>query len=417
MRGFGLPQVSFASECQMDEVAAALGLDPLKIRRGNALKIGSRTATGQVITHSAGLVEAIDRVAERSDWEARRREAAEGRGAGTRKRGLGLACAWHPCGTSRATDHMGAHLYVNEEGRLVVAAGVSEMGQGARTVLAQIAAEELGLTMEDVVVNEPDTRVDAESGTTSGSRGTTIGGNAVIRAAREAREALLEKASEILSVHPSELEIREGLMAGRSGQGTIPFREVAKRLWAEGRRLIGHGWWKPPGISFDPETGNGNPSHVYEYVAQVAEVEVDEETGEVSLLRLTGASDVGRAINPTLVEGQIQGGMAMGVGFGMTEEVKLEGGKILNPGLTDYLIPSAQDVPPMETIIVESPNVHGPFGAKGSGEPPSNPTAAAIANAIYDATGVRIRELPASPEKVWRSLQGGIARVCPAAIG
>ena len=387
MRGYGVPQVCFATESQVDDLAYRLGMDPLELRRLNGFRLGSATATGQVLDQSVGYQETLRRAAEAAGWTGGRRPEAPRRGTGRRAGGTGAATSFFAVSSGRGNDFATAYIFLTGEGRIEVRTGLVELGQGSRTVLAQLAAEALGVPLELVSTPEPDTAVDPDSLTTTASRGATLGGNAVLMAARAARETL-------------------GRLGGAPGApGELPLAELGRRLCPGGRLLIGQGQWRKPTPTFDPETGQGQPYHVYTYATQIADVEVDLETGEVEVLRVVAAHDVGRAINPALVGAQIQGGVSMGVGYALYEDLRFREGRMQNPDLTDYVLPTSVETPAVVPVIVEEPNEMGPFGGKGIGEPPVIPTAPAIANAIFHATGARVRALPITPERVLDALR------------
>jgi CO/xanthine dehydrogenase Mo-binding subunit len=280
------------------------------------------------------------------------------------------------------------------------------MGQGAFTVLPQICAEELGVAMEDVRLVAPDTDMVPESGPTVGSRSTTLMGNAIILACRQVKEALGETAAQMLAVPAERLVFRERKVFDREDPDKpIEFKAVAARCMATGKRLIGQGWWAPPMSSLDPHTGQGDPYFVYTYSTHMVQVVVDVETGEVELEDYVAAFDVGKAINPRAVEGQIEGGVAMGLGYALMEKVAIQEGRIRNLSLQDYLIPTTLDVPDIKPIILEVANEYGPYGAKGIGEMPNIPATPAILNGIAHACGGRVRSLPADPEAVFWAIK------------
>ena len=406
MRGFGAPQVHIAHEQIMDELARELGLDPLEIRRKNAFKLGSTTATGQVLDQSVGLQETLEACAREFDWEKRSGASGYVDAEKTKRRGIGLGLGWYRTSIGTAADGCGANVYVHEDGSVLLFTGITEMGQGSYTVLPQICAEELGITVDQVRLVQPDTHMVPESGPTVGSRSTTLMGNAIIQAARQVKEAILETAAELLLVPTRQLEARQGRIWDRENpERGLLFREAAARAMARGKRLIGQGWWTPPPATLDPETGQGNPYFVYTYSTHMAEVEVDVETGEVEVTDYVAAFDVGKAINPRAVEGQIEGGVAMGLGYALMEEVVLKNGIPQNLSLQNYLIPTILDVPRIKSIILEMANAHGPYGAKGIGEMPNIPATPAILNAIANACGGRVRSLPADPEKVFWAIR------------
>ncbi len=408
MRGFGAPQVHIAHEQLMDELAAELGMDPVELRRINAFRQGSVTATGQVLDQSVGLVETLEACARRFDWDERRRQGGGGTVSPGKRRGVGVGMGWYRTSIGTGSDACGANVYVHEDGSVLLYSGITEMGQGAFTVLPQICAEALGVRLEDVRLVTPDTDLVPESGPTVGSRSTTLMGNAIIQACQQVMESLVPVAAEMLDCPPSRLVFRRGEVFDRENPGRkLAFKEVAAQCMIRGQRLIGQGWWAPPPSSLDPETGQGNPYFVYTYSTHMAEVEVDLETGEVEVTRYVAAFDVGKAINPKALEGQIEGGVAMGLGYALMEEVVLHQGMPQNLGLQDYLIPTVLDVPDIQPVILEHPNLHGPYGAKGIGEMPNIPATPAILNAIADACGGRVRSLPADPEAVFWAIQEG----------
>ncbi len=406
MRGFGAPQVCFAHESILDELAGMLGMSPLAIRMKNAFQVGSITATGQVLDQSVGLKEALDACARAFDWERRSRGGSCADPGGIRRRGVGIGVGWYRARAGYASEGCGANVYVHEDGSVLLYTGITEMGQGAFTVLPQICAEALGVNVEDIRMITPDTDLVPESGPTVASRSTTQMGNAIILATREIKESLLEMASKMLSIPAERLTAKNRYIFDREDPGKfVLFKEAVAKCMATGKRLIGQGWWTPPTGTLDPETGQGNPYFVYSYSTHMAEVLVDTETGAVEVTDYAAAYDIGKAINPKLVEGQIEGGIGMGVGFALMEEIVVKEGVIQNLGLEDFLIPTALDMPPITPMIVEQENKFGPYGAKGIGEMANIPSAPAIVNAIAHACGGRVRSLPADPEKVFRAIR------------
>ncbi|HEY5686629.1 MAG TPA: molybdopterin cofactor-binding domain-containing protein [Acidimicrobiia bacterium] len=317
---------------------------------------------------------------------------------------------WYPIGFTVAANPSAALVKVNEDGTATVVSGTVEIGQGSLTVLGQIAAQVLGLAADDVVVVAGDTDTSPMDTGPIASRTTFVTGEAVRRAAVTARQVLFEVAAPILAVPSADLEAAERQIRVKAyPQRTLPIAEVAARaLVRDGSPPVGVGTFNPPTVAMDPDTGQGKPFAAYVYATQIAEVVVDDETGEVEVVRITAAHDCGTAINPALVEGQIEGGIAMGLGMALEEEILFDDdGAQLNPNLTNYIIPTTLDMPRIDTEIVETHDPVGPFGAKGVGEPTLVPTAAAIANAIFDAVGVRITDLPATAEKVLMALRAG----------
>ncbi|HYB19865.1 MAG TPA: xanthine dehydrogenase family protein molybdopterin-binding subunit [Thermodesulfobacteriota bacterium] len=406
MRGFGAPQVCFAHESMMDELALELGMNPLEIRRKNAFRLGSTTATGQILKESMGLREAMEACSKAFNWDQRYRESGYVDAERSRRRGVGMALGFYRTSIGAGFDGCGANVYVHEDGSVLLYTGITELGQGSFTVLSQICAEELGIEVEDIRLVSPDTDLVPDSGPTVGSRSTTLMGNAIILAARQVKESLMEMASQMLFVPVERLEARNRRLYDRENPGRfVSFRDAAARCMAAGKRLIGQGWWTPPPLGVDPETLQGDPYFVYSYSAQMAEVIVDVQTGEVEVIDHVAAFDIGKAVNPQAVEGQVEGGLAMGLGYALMEEVVLKDGRIQNLNLQDFLIPTALDVPDMKPIILEMETQYGPYGAKGVGEMPNIPAAPAIINAVAHACGGRVRSLPASPEKVYWAMK------------
>ncbi|MDI6812817.1 MAG: molybdopterin-dependent oxidoreductase [Desulfitobacteriaceae bacterium] len=324
-----------------------------------------------------------------------------------KKRGIGLGCGWYGTGYGNGfPDVSSAFVEIHDDGSATVSTGAVDVGQGSSTVFAQIAAEELGLEPQDITVITGDTDTTPDSGTSAATRHTYNTGNAVLKAVREAKERLLDHAAHEFSCTSAQgIELKEGWI-GVIGDPSRrqPLADMVFQARLHGERFISAESSTARTTPVDRENGQGAPYWPYAFGAQVAEVEVDTETGLVQVLRIIAAHDVGRAINPTQVEGQIAGAVAQGVGYALMEEVELHEGVIKNPAFSSYLIPTALDVPNIQTIIVEEEEITGPYGAKGLGEPAMVPTLAAVVNAIYDAVGVRITSLPATPEKILAAL-------------
>lgn len=323
-------------------------------------------------------------------------------------RGRGIACMWYPIGFTVLANASAAVVKVNEDGTATVLTGTVETGQGSLTVLGQIAAEELGIAADDIKVVSADTDTTPMDTGAIASRTTYVTGNAIQLAAANAKEILFETAAPMLGVKPEQLEASDRKIQVKNyPQKALSIGDVAQQAqFVNGQPPIGSASFNPHTVAMDPETGQGKPFGTYVYATQIAEVEVDDETGEVEVLRIVAAHDCGTPINPTLVEGQVEGGISMGVGLALYEEMLFdEDGKQLNPNLTNYIMPTSLDMPEVEVHIVDNYDPTGPFGAKGVGEPTSVPTAACIMNAIHDAVGVRITELPATAEKVLKAIQ------------
>jgi nicotinate dehydrogenase large molybdopterin subunit len=394
MRGFGVPQMAFAHESQMDLLADALGLNPLEIRLRNCYRIGSLTATMQELKASVGIRATLEAVAPYYNQSAEEKVAVS---EPYMRRGVGIGSMIYGIGNTGVQNPATAHIELTEDGRITLFTGAADMGQGSSTVLSQIAAEELGLSPEEVHLVVADTLFTASAGASSASRQTYISGNAVLEAAKKLKEVLLTEAAMILKIDRGDLVVEAGRVYSRENpENAVSFERIARRAHRTGLPLKWQGYFDPATTSLDPETGAGVPYATYAFATHVAEVEVNVVSGEVRVLRIVAAHDVGKAINPRNVHGQIYSGVAMGVGFALMEE--------FIPGKTesmkDYHIPSCADMPEVVSIIVEDPEPTGPFGAKGVGEPALIPTAPAILNAIADALGVRIYDLPANLERV-----------------
>jgi nicotinate dehydrogenase large molybdopterin subunit len=413
MRGFGAPQSNFAHESLIDELADLLKMDPYELRLKNAFKLGSKTATGQVIDQSIGLRETMAETKRLFDWAGKRKPTPDpGQTACDDKRtGYGMAVGWYRTSIGTAADGCGVNLHLLEDGSVIIYQGCVEMGQGMHTGIAQIAAEALGTALEDVRVVAPDTDSAPESGPTVGSRSTTLMGNAILLAAQPIQESLMLSAAELLDTPVERLIARDRFIYDPDNPGDkLALKEAARRCMGMGRRMIGQGWYTPPKATLDPKTGQGNPYFVYTYATQMAEVEVDMRTGEVTVKRIAAAFDIGKAINPMLLEGQIDGGIGMGIGYALLEKVIIDKGVIQNLDFRNYLIPTSLDVPRIDAALLEMSNAHGPFGAKGIGEMPNIPTPATINNAIANAIGARLFELPIDSESVWRAMKGSAGK-------
>jgi nicotinate dehydrogenase medium molybdopterin subunit len=329
-----------------------------------------------------------------------------------KRRGRGIACMWYPIGFTVSANPSAATVKVNEDGTATVLTGTVETGQGSLTVLGQIAAEALGIATDDVHVVSADTDTTPMDTGAIASRTTYVTGNAIWLAAEAAKAILFEAAAPILGVKVSQLEAKDRKIQVKNfPQRNVSIGEVAYRSQVVlGQPAIGSASWNPPTVAMDPDTGQGKPFATYVYATQIAEVDVDDETGEVEVLRIAAAHDCGTAINPMLVEGQVEGGISMGVGMALQEEMLFDAnGRHINPNLTNYIMPTSLDMPEITVDIVQDFDPTGPFGAKGVGEPTAVPTAAAILNAIHDAVGVRVASLPATSEKVLAAIKASRA--------
>lgn len=398
MRGYGNPQVTFAVESQMDMLAEKAGIHPVEFRLINANQPGEMTPQNLRIT-TCGLKQCIEKVSEALDWEKMREEG----------RGVGMASLIHVGGGARIyrSDGCGTIIKMDDYGRVDVFTGATDMGQGSETVLAQIVAEELGLSLEDVNIVNKDTNTSPWDVGAHASRTTFIAGNSALLAAKRLKSQILEIASEFLQEDIRLLELgQRRVFSKRDPEKKIDLAKLLRssHFSTQGRIFMAEAFYDPPNQLYDKEN-KGNISATYAFGSHGVEVEVDKETGQVKILKYVAAHDVGSAINPLLLEGQIYGGVVMGAGYALTERLISEGGEMKNPNFLDYKILTPKDSFPIETILIETEDPEGPFNAKGVGEPGVVPAAPAIANAIYDAVGVRINDLPITPEKVLAALK------------
>ena len=396
-RGFGVPQSTIAQECLFDELADAAGIDRLEFRLRNALTAGEPTVTGQVFEGGIGYRDCLDAL--RPHWERAREEAAlanEG-GQPPRPRGVGLAGMWYGCGNTALPNPSTIKVGLRRDGRVVLFQGAVDMGQGANTVMTQICADAVGVEMSAVVTLGADTDTTPDAGKSSASRQTFVSGNATYRAGTALRARLLRLAGAADDAH-LELDGSRLLAHDRGETRSVDLAELEAEH--DDLVVVSTATYDPPTTPLD-EHGQGAPYAQFGFGAHLVEAEVDLELGTVRLRRITAAHDVGRAVNPTLIEGQIEGGVAQGIGMALMEEYVP--GRSEN--LHDYLIPTIGDVPEVLSILVESGDPAGPYGAKGIGEHSLIPTAPAILNAIRDAVGAGVRSIPATPERVLAAMR------------
>lgn len=404
-RGFGGTQMLFALNSHIHTMAGQLGLDPVAVHRRNAVGAGETTVHGWQIG-STGLQECITQATEAIGWTAKR---AAPKGTGVKRRGVGMAAAMHVSGNRTIGNWDGSTVVVkiNEDGRVNVISGECDMGQGAATMMSQIVAHELGLPLEQVYVVPPDTDVAPVAVGTLASRVTMSAGNAAIVAGRMARDALFALAAPRWNVEPSQLSIGGGaVFVTAQPERRATLAELARQaVWRHGGGGIQvSGTWDPKTVMHDDNL-YGNIAAAYSYAAQAVEVEVDTETGQVTVLDSYVADDCGKALNPIAVHGQSNGAAAQAIGWALYEQLHYEGGRLANGNFADYTLPTADALPELRSGLVESNDPNGPYGAKGASETAILPGAPAIANAVYDAVGVRITELPITPEKVLAALR------------
>jgi carbon-monoxide dehydrogenase large subunit len=399
-RGYGVPQLTWAHESQMDMIAHRLGVDPVELRMRNLFDRGDRTCTGEILQQSVGAKETLRQAlaaAAAPLRAARRPHTVLGRGVATMHK-----LTYTPT-TSTAV------VKLNSDGSVTVLSSSVELGQGVHTALGQLVAQRLGISIEQVTFATPDTDYTPYDQSTSGSRTVFHMGNAILRALEDVVRQLCELAAPVLDAPVPMLEVRDGAVCvrGRDREARTFAEVIRGRYGARGATIQGHGTFTPPGAQApDPETGQSpKVSAFWMYATHVADVEVDPATGRARVLRVVAAHDVGSAINPAGVEAQIEGGVAQGLGATLHEEMLVRDGVVTNPSLVEYKIPTILDVPEVVPVIVEDPHEDGPYGAKGLGEPVLAPISPAVANALDHALGVRITDLPITPEKVLRALR------------
>ena len=398
-RGFGGPQAHFAVESHMDKIAKQLGMDPLDLRLGNILRPGTLTATSQMVDEGCGLEECIRRAVKESDWQNKRLQFKKSNG--TKRRGLGIAIMYH--GNSlgpEGNDFATVHMQIDRDGTIRLRTALTEYGTGAPSGLLQIAAETMHVPFEYLKLDASDTEYCGDSGPTVASRTITIGGRATQMVAGTLGQKLKLIAADMLQTQPNDLDVTDGIYRRKSTDQSVTFPDVVSHAYANGISLKEAGTFTAPKCEYNPETSQGTVYLQYTYGAVTAEVEVDTETGRVQVLKMVNAYDVGKVINPISLEGQIEGGTIQGLGYAIMEEMIHKNGVVVNPNLADYYVPTSLDIPEMKNIIVEYPGALGPFGAKAIGEPPIVLPAPAIVNAIDNAIGVRIDEIPATPDRV-----------------
>ncbi|MBA2286407.1 MAG: molybdopterin-dependent oxidoreductase [Ktedonobacteraceae bacterium] len=414
-RGHGTPQPRFAVEVHLDKIAHDLGLDPLEIRRRNLVEPYTYTVNGLRIT-SCALGECLEKVTERSGWQefqaAQQAGTDSAQPATPFKKGMGLAASTYICGAGKPIywndmPHSAVQIRLDRGGGVVVYCGATDIGQGSTSMLAYVVAEELGVHPETIHLETADTTLTPVDLGSYSSRVTFMAGNAAIAAAHTLKEQLLVVASERLRVPVERLRAASGVIYHEDDPGvSMAFVQAVQLAEARFGALVAAGSYTPPDDIHGDYKGAGvGPSPAYSYSACVAEVTVDEETGEVVVDKLWLAHDVGRAINPLLVAGQVEGSGYMGYSEGVMEQQIFRRGQHKIPSLLDYKLATTLDTPEIETILVEVPDREGPFGAKEAGQGPINPVMPAIANAIYNAVGVRIDEIPITPDKVLRALR------------
>lgn len=411
-RGFGHPQVAVATEAQIDDLARQLGMSPVDIRERNLLCAGDIAPTGETLPAPVEALDTLHAAVDRADFDALQKRIAQHNSKNGRTRlGAGVStisygCCLHAGG--QFLEGAGALVQVHRDGSISVAVGNTEIGQGALTVLARIAADALGADYADIAVKTVDTDLVPDSGPTVASRTTTMSGNAVVDACSQLLEELRPVAADLLKCSETQVVFKDGFAT--HGRRRAHFRDIAAQAFVDKRHLLKAGWYTPPKKIWDSQTGQGQPYSAYAYATMIALVEVDTVTGRTRLKKMVAAHDVGKAIYPDGAVGQIEGGIVQGMGYALMERLRQEEGEILNPNFTDYIIPSALDMPEVDIVLIESCGVGdgqaaGPDGAKGLGEPSLIPVCAAISNAIAHALdGQRVCDMPFMPEQVMAEL-------------
>lgn len=403
IRGFGGVQSGFSIESHMDMLADGIGMDPIEFRLKN-ITGPDMVTTNKMIISSNGLRECIEKVTEACDWKNKYRKQKN------ISRGIGIGIAADVMGSKMYKSHesAGSIIKIEEDGSVYLFTGAADTGQGSNTVLSQIAAHTIGVDFKRIKCTAADTEITPFDTGSFASRVTFISGNATLNAAKDAKEQILEIVANEHGLDPEILDIQaEEVINKDTGSVVMTFSKALELCYSfnYGKQIIGRGSYNPKTTPIDFRTGEGNVSGSYGFEAQVAEVEVNKDTGEIKILKMWDAHDIGKAINPQSVEGQIEGSLIMGLGYTFFEDLKMRNGKVVNANFANYKVPRSVNIPPMESIFIETQDPQGPYGAKGMGEAALLPTAAAIANAIFDAVGIRLKELPFTPDKVIKALK------------
>jgi CO/xanthine dehydrogenase Mo-binding subunit len=400
--------MGLATESQMDLLAEALNMDPVEFRLKNALVPGSRTGTNQLLDHSVGIKPLIEQVAAKAEW-ARKKAASSKSNGGRIRRGIGIGCSWHGNGTTGyKQDWAGASLILNPDGSATYCTGIVEIGQGTITAHAMMVAEVLGIPFDLVRVVGNDTSRMPDSGETHAQRGTSIGGTAAVDAALKLRKRINGAAAEVLECAEDNISIEDGFVFDvEKPNYRIPFSDIAREMYKRGSPPSEYGFILANRGFADAETGQGDTYGSYSFGCIIAEVEVDMDMGQISVSKLYPGVEAGKILQPEVVRGQINGCCMLGIGYGLTEAVVRDQGRMLNDSLTDYLVPTIRDMPKIaDYVAVEEEYRYSGFGAKGVGELVLIATPLAIVNAVYDATGVQFSELPLNREKTFFALRG-----------
>lgn len=408
-RGFGSPQATFGHERVMDLLAEKLEMDPVELRIVNILKSGSETQTGQKLVESVGAMETLVKASTASEWPT----SFSRMGKSEDERyltGMGVAvCHYGNClgAAGWSMDGSGAKISLSRDGSVSVAFGLVEMGQGALTAVTQMTAEALGIDPVRITVLPTDTHQIPDSGPSVASRNVVMTGNAIRNAVENLMPILRETAAEALQTDMENIVFENDRVRDNKTGNSLTFSDFCGYLYVSKRPMETNGWWHVPPLTYDAKTGLGEAYFTYSYATQIAKVKVDTLTGKVWVEKFWAAHDVGKAINPAGLAGQVQGGVVQGAGWALLEDLRInDQGEILTRNLSTYLLPTAMDSINMETYWIEAPEPLGPWGAKGIGEPAIIPTAAAIANAVSNAIGRPMNAIPMTPERVLEAMTG-----------
>lgn len=410
MRGYSSPQVIFAQEQLMNELAKELGMDSVELRRKNIIRQNTRTATNQLITEEVILEEMMDELLKRSDYYNKKKVYEEfNKNSKSLKKGINLVTCYRGAGLgAEGIDANGAFIQATEDGSVIINTGLAENGQGLQTAYAQIAAEPLGVTMDKIHFHSVDTHAIADSGMTVASRGTTMGAQSMKKAAEKLALIIKEHVAKKFCTTVDKIDCKdnyyyvvdENFPSNYSNEKKIAFKDICnERMWG-GEQLSVYEWFKPEPNEYDHHTGQGRAFPTYTYNACIAEVEVDLNVGSVNVTKVTSGLDCGTVINPNTVKGQMYGGIVMGLGYAITEEIELNKGRILNDNFDSYILPTSMDIPEMDLVLFESETKEGTFGAKSVGEPSTEAVGAAIAGAVSHAIDKNVDHLPCSLESI-----------------
>ncbi|MFC1581645.1 xanthine dehydrogenase family protein molybdopterin-binding subunit [Candidatus Neomarinimicrobiota bacterium] len=402
-RGFGSPQATFGHERMMDTIAAKLEMDPLEFRLANILKAGTATQTGQLLTSSVGAEQTLLKSSHAAGWN-QNIDIIDDR----YRYGLGIAsCHYGNC-LGAAGWHMdgsAARIQIHRDGSVNVSYGLIDMGQGAITVVTQMTAEALGINPDRISVFPTDSLNVPDSGPSVASRNVVMTGNAILNAAQQITPILLETAADALDCNVQDIKLQNDIALNNKTNKSITFSDLSELLYQYNKQMDILGWWHVRPLQYDPKNGLGEAYYTYSYATHIAQVKVDTITGIIHLEKVWAAHDVGKAINPAGIEGQVEGGVAQGAGWALTEDFIFNDGEARTTNLSTYLLPTTLDSTNVETIIIEESDPDGPWGAKGIGEPAIIPTAAAITNAVSNALGYQFNEIPLTPEIVLNAIE------------